>query len=456
VLCIVSCKKDETVKSETEAESNEHLLGGIATSFDFSENAFGEQMNGVTSNEEDMFVIGNSFFRNNWTTAPASASARDGLGPLYNAISCGSCHFKDGRGKPTLSGIDGEVNEGLLFRINTGMGGEHGSTLPDEIYGGQIQPNGIMGVNGETKPTVTYAPVTGKYADGSTYTLRKPVYQFTNLQYGALTATNISPRLAQQLPGLGLLETVTEQTLLKNVDEADVNGDGISGRANYVWNAVTQTTTIGRFGWKANQPSLLQQTAAAFNGDIGITSNIFPKDHITVIEQNTIGNKANGGEPEITDKDLQQVVFYLQTIAVPAQRNYTTETIVKGKQLFVQLNCSGCHLPKMQTGSNTIASLNNQTIRPYTDLLLHDMGEGLADGAADFLATGNEWRTAPLWGIGMIKTVNKQVFLLHDGRARNIEEAILWHGGEAEKSKTGFTRLSKSEREAVLQFLENL
>jgi CxxC motif-containing protein (DUF1111 family) len=461
VLCLEtfflqSCQEDDTYIDIAEVEENEELSGGALTTFDKSENAFGNQAAGLTSEESDFFVIGNSFFRSNWTTAPASASARDGLGPLMNAVSCGSCHNLDGRAKPPVA-ID-DTSLGLLFRLSIHGVTENGSPKPDPNYGLQLNTKAISNAEPEAIVKVSYTEIAGKYDDGTSYSLRKPKYEFSNWAYGTpADGLLFSPRIGMQVYGLGLLEALAEQSILANVDESDKNNDGISGKANYVWDAVSKSKKIGRFGWKSNQPSLHQQTAGAFLGDIGITSSLFPNENLIGTTFNLFKDFPNGGQPEISDENLKNVVFYMQTLAVPARRDWKDATVLRGKKVFEQANCVACHAPKFKTDNNySIKQLRNQTIRPYTDLLLHDMGEDLADNRSDFLATGNEWRTAPLWGIGMIKTVNKHSFLLHDGRARNSEEAILWHGGEAKNSMLFFKKLSKSDREALLKFIESL
>jgi CxxC motif-containing protein (DUF1111 family) len=224
-----------------------------------------------------------------------------------------------------------------------------------------------------------------------------------------------------------------------------------------VWDESLQQIVLGRFGWKANMPSVRQQVAGAFSGDIGITTSLFPAEGLTPTQKDLYPDLPHGGTPEITDENLNKISTYVRTLAVPARRDWKEKDILRGKLLFTSLNCSACHVPQMTTGnSNTISALNSQTIRPYTDLLLHDMGEDLADGRPDFVATGSEWRTPPLWGLGMIEVVNGHTFLLHDGRARNMEEAILWHGGEATQSRDAFIQLSKDDREKLLKFLKSL
>lgn len=455
-MAILSCKQDEN-QGLASVETDEQYAGGRnGTAFDFGKNAFGAQVQEMTSEERGQFVTGNSFFRANWVTAPASVQTLDGLGPIFNAISCGACHFKDGRAQPPAT--PDEALNGLLFRLSIPGMAANGGPLPEPIYGGQWQDKAILNVQPEGRVQVSYQEIAGQYPDGSTYSLRKPIYTFLDFNYGTPAAGwMFSPRIAPQMPGLGLLEIVPEQDILAWADENDTDQDGISGRPNRVWDEASQQTLLGRFGWKANQPNLAQQTAGAFNGDIGITSNLFPNDHLSPTQLAIYPNLANGGAPEIPDDILGKVVTYCRTLAVPARRDHDDQEVLRGKFLFTELNCSGCHRPGMKTGTDgQIAALHNQQIRPYTDLLLHDLGAELADGRPDFLATGNEWRTAPLWGIGLISTVNEHTKLLHDGRARNVEEAILWHGGEAEKTRENFKKLSKSDREALIKFVNSL
>ena len=445
-------------KAQEPAERTE-LLGGQTTIFNTTPNAFGQPVPGLEREQELLFFVGNSFFNQNWVTAPASTTARDGLGPFFNARSCAGCHFKDGRGRPPE--FDGEAPTGLLLRL--GMSGRdiHGSRLPEPTYGLQFQTDAVEGVKKEGDVIIKHEEVTGEYADGTTYTLRKPVYSFENLAYGELNPeAATSPRIANQMIGLGLLEAVPEERLLELADPADADEDGISGRPNYVWDVQNSRMATGRFGWKAEQPSVLQQVSAAFSGDIGITNSLFPKEGCAVAEVDcsSLTSGANAeGEPEIEADDLLKVALYSSSLAVPAQRDFDSEAVVKGRELFTQLGCESCHTPKHVTGVHpSIPALSKQTIYPYTDLLLHDMGEGLADDLNDFQATGSEWRTPPLWGIGLFETVNGHTRYLHDGRARNLEEAVLWHGGEAEESKERFLQLEQGQREQLLAFLGSL
>ena len=450
---LVGCSSsDEEEYITLTAEEGEQYSGGETTVFNTSEEAFGFFAPNISFDEQTDFGIGNSFFRQNWVIAPASTTARDGVGPYFNAISCSSCHFKDGRGRTPL--FDGETGHGLLLRLSIPGVDANGASLPDPIYGGQLQDNAILGQTTQGIYTITNEAIQESYADGTVVTLQKPTYYIGNLGFGAL-ATNlqISPRIANQVIGLGLLEAVSEATILGFI--AQNNKDGISGKANYVYDLTSKSQKLGRFGWKANQPSIRQQVAAAFSGDMGITTSLFPNENLPFgVDGSTI---PNGGEPEITDSNLDKVVFYSSTLGVPARRNYTNKTVLEGKKNFATIGCTSCHIPKMTTGStHAITALRNQVIRPYTDMLLHDMGDRLADNTPDFLATGKDWRTPPLWGIGLISTVNGHTNLLHDGRAKNVEEAILWHGGEAETAKNAFKKLAKEDRNAILDFINSL
>ena len=431
------------------------LSGGETTVFDQSVNAFALPAPGLSSQDELLFFVGNSFFNQNWVQAPSSTTARDGLGPYFNAKSCSGCHFKDGRGQPPT--IAGQLSQGFIIRLSIPGKGPHGEPLDDPNYGGQFQEHAIDGLKKEGDYTLNWEEITGNYPDGNSFVLRKPIINFGELNYGEMQqGIMYSPRVAPQMIGLGLLEAIEENTILSFADINDKNGDGISGKPNYVWNAIDQKVQLGKFGWKANQPTILQQISGAFSGDMGISTDHFPEQNIAS-SQNKYRDYATGGEPEIEKDDLHKLHLYSSTLAVPARRNVDDKDVMKGEKIFAEIGCDNCHIQKIQTGVHAEFSiLSNQTITPYTDLLLHDMGEGLADGRPDFEATGQEWRTPPLWGIGLFQTVNKHTFYLHDGRARNLSEAILWHGGEAEKSKNEFIQLSQKQREQLIVFLGSL
>ncbi len=433
----------------------EAYSGGDTTIFDDTAKAFSLGLPNLSLERRRSFATGNSFFERTWVVAPASAVSSDGLGPVFNAISCSSCHTDDGRGRPPLA--DGEPFEGLLVRLSIPGTGPHGEPVPDPAYGGQFNHQSIPGVDGEGEITITYTEAPGTYPDGDPYSLRVPEYEFADLNFGSIDDDiMISPRVGPSVFGLGLIAAIDTGTLEDLADPDDTNGDGISGRPNYVWDALAGETRIGRFGWKANVATLEEQSSGAFLGDIGITSPLFPVQNCTAA-QTACGAAPNGGTPEIDQEKIDFITFYMHTLAVPGTRDWDDPDVIDGRRLFDSVRCSRCHLPVIETGTHPdFPELSNQTIRPFTDLLLHDMGPDLADGRPDFLATGSEWRTPPLWGIGLQETVNGHTFLLHDGRARNLEEAILWHGGEAAQSRDLFKNLSRTDRAKLVRFLESL
>lgn len=429
-------------------------LGGDTTAFDRTRNAFSLSARNLTNLERRTFEVGDSFFNQNWVTAPASTDARDGLGPTFNAQSCSSCHTRDGRGRPPENAAD--PTRGLLLRLSRPGADPYGAPLPVPNYGSQLQDRAIGLVPPEGSLGLTYYEIPGVYADGEPYTLLSPRYAIQNPAFGPLSNDlMLSPRVAPSVFGAGLLEAIPESVILALADPEDANGDGISGRPNMVWNWQQGTATLGRFGWKANQPTVEQQVAAAFLGDIGITSTLFPEENCPPI-QTDCRSAPNGGAPELPAERLRKITFYNRTLAVPAMRNLDDPQVVAGAKLFLSAGCAACHTPQHITGESDIPALSQQTIYPYTDLLLHDMGAGLADGRPDFLANGREWRTPPLWGIGLLQTVNGHTRLLHDGRARTVAEAILWHGGEGQQSRDNFIGLSQAERDALIAFINSL
>lgn len=460
LLCILtftlSCSKDDGYQAldpQSLYEEGEEFHTGNLGVFDVTGDAFGQEISGLTSTQAAEFATGNSLFTQNWVMAPASTTARDGLGPTFNARACANCHFEDGRGTPL---VNGEITGGFLMRISLPGQDQFGNNNPVPGYNTQIQDRANINADFEAKVNVTWETIAGEYPDGSTYELRKPTYSFSQEQFGSLEGVQMSPRVGTQTIGLGLINALPDSEILQFADEFDTDGDGISGRPNYVWNLETQSATLGKYGWKANTPTLKQQIASAFHGDMGLTTTLFSENNCPDPQQ-ACQDAPDGGAPEVTDIQLDRVLLYQAALAVPNRRNYKDDNVLLGKQLFKELNCVGCHKTDLKTGTSAILSqLSNINIRPYSDFLLHDMGEALADNRPDFLATGREWRTQPLWGIGLIEAVNDHTFLLHDGRARNVEEAILWHGGEAENSKQAFINLNKEERQQVLDFINSL
>ena len=434
------------VGTPTTAETDEALSGGVGTSFDATSKAYTFPLTGLTGALLAQHQAGDALFEATFVAPPAQINA--GLGPIFNNTSCRSCHTNDGRARVP---VGDEPFNGLLFRISGPGQDAHGGPLAAAGFGLQVQTRAVFGTQPEMDIQIDYEAVAGSFSDGETYALRKPTYTPTNTYIPLPPGAMLSPRIANPNFGLGLLAAVPDATLAQLADEADVNGDGISGRLNWVWNYETNQRVVGRFGWKASQPTLKQQAAAALEGDVGITTPLFPNEASLGQLQDVPTHN-----PELSNQALDELTVYLQTLAVPARRTPVDKTVLAGKGLFAQAGCGGCHVPRLQTGPSAVAQLANQTIRPYTDLLLHDMGEALSDGRPDYVATAREWRTAPLWGIGLNKLVSGHTQFLHDGRARSITEAILWHGGEAQKSREAFRTMPKSSRTALLTFLESL
>lgn len=429
------------------------LPGGATTVVDKSALAFGMPAANLSAERSTDFFVGNSFFKTNWVTAPASTEARDGLGPLFNARSCSSCHPNDGRGRPP---IGDEEFVGLLLRVGR-PGPDGGGDRPDPVYGDQIQTSALSGVPPEGRPRVSYEDVEGAYADGTPFRLRRPLFRLEDPGYGPFAADlRLSPRVAPAVFGLGLLENVPEEALLALADEDDRDADGISGRPNRVSPSDGGEPVLGRFGWKAGKPTVEAQIAAAFLGDIGITSPLHPTENVTPAQREA-ATRPSGGAPEIDAETLAFVTFYTKTLAVPARRDPDAPEVRRGQALFRTAGCAACHVEELETGVDPLfPELSGQRIHPYTDLLLHDLGPGLADGRPEEGATGSEWRTPPLWGLGLLRVVNGHSDLLHDGRARDVAEAILWHGGEAQQARDAFLRLRADERAALVAFVEDL
>lgn len=438
-----------------QVEDGELYPGGETTNtFLQGSNAFILPAENMHVEHEPSFYTGNSFFNQSWVETPASTQKRDGLGPFFNARSCASCHFKDGRGAPPE---DGEPFLSLLLKVGMDEEDEYGQAKPSPKYGGQIQNFSILAIEDEAQSHVEYVEISGQYGDGSSYSLIKPTYTITDsTSTQEVSELHISPRIAPVVIGMGLLESIPLSRLESLADPYDDNNDGISGRINWVWDEKKQDLGVGRFGWKAEITTVEQQVATAFVHDIGITNPIF-SEHRCGTEQLDCQDQPYGGTPEIEQDLFDKVVLYSSLLAVPMRRNWEERTVQEGKVLFHEVGCASCHVPNHTTASEaSFVELIHQNIWPYTDLLLHDMGEGLADGLRGFQASGAEWRTPPLWGIGLVEKVNRHTRFLHDGRARNLTEAILWHGGEAETSKNLFQDLSMDEREAIVSFVRSL
>ena len=454
-LILFSCKKAKEYYPKNFYENGEELSVGILTNKLSGSNAFNHAVPNLPLNEDLLFYVGNSLFQQSWIRSGGSTTARDGLGPTFNANACSECHRKVGRGKPLEAGQ--RFSKGFLLRISKPGKNIYGGPKSVHGYGNQIQERSNLGIPIEANVEVNYEFVSGSFDDGESYELRKPIYSIVDEQFGSLQGVFSSPRVGQQVIGLGLIDALAVEDILINQDEFDSNNDGISGKANLVWNFSTNKTQVGRFGWKANEPTLLQQVASAFSGDIGLTNSVFPNKNCPS-PQKDCNSEKNGGNPEVTDRQLNNIMVYSSSLSVPIRRNYDKKNVLNGKKLFRDMKCNSCHKEVFKTSNNYPfnPTLQNITIRPFSDFLLHDMGEGLADNRPDYLANGKEWRTQPLWGLGLIQEVNKHNFLLHDGRARGIQEAILWHSGEAENSKNSYKKLTKKDREDVLAFLNSL
>lgn len=442
--------------------------GGKTTVYSNGRNAFSLPAANLNDAERTRFVVGNSFFKRNWVQAPASTTARDGLGPHFLARSCAGCHVQDGRAQPPdfHNPLSPQPFAGLLMRLSVPGTDAHGGPKHEPVYGDQFNTMGVNGVKGEGTLTLSYETIPGQYADGTAYALEKPIYHLTDLGYGPMAAdVMVSPRIAPQVIGLGLLEAIAESDILANAKAQAATAGTIKGQPNYVWDAYGERMMLGRFGWKANVASVAHQSSAAFLGDIGITSKRFPHQTCTPAQKDCLeaptGNAKGKNGVEIEDYVLDEVIFYQSTLAPAARRNAQDEQVLRGESLFHAAQCAQCHRPSYRTSEALFPSLSSkalsgQDITPYTDLLLHDMGPALADGRPDFAANGQQWRTPPLWGIGLLPAVNNHQRLLHDGRARGVAEAILWHGGEAEPAREQFRHMPAPDRAALVQFVESL
>lgn len=433
---------------------------------------FSHPSGNMTFEGRQQFLVGNGLFRKDWVSAPSSTQASDGLGPLFNARSCQACHVKDGRGTvPGFDPLERSDAVALLLRLSvppvteaerTALAKGDIAALPEPMYGTQLQNFAVAGLPSEGRLEIDYSPIPVKLAGGETATLMQPTYRIEDLGYGPMRAdTQISPRLAPPMIGLGLLEAIHEDDILGQVG-AD-KGDGISGKPNWVEDLRTGKKVLGRFNWKAGQPTVEQQSAAAFSNDMGLSSPLFPSHYgdctpaQTECHKMPHGAQPHLGEHEVPERLMEFVTIYSTNLAVPQRRDTDDARVLAGKKLFYEANCIGCHTPKYVTRRDAKQPEHQfQLIWPYTDMLLHDMGEGLADGVGEGEANGREWRTPPLWGIGLTRVVNPNATYLHDGRARTLLEAILWHGGEAQAARDRVVNMSPQERADLIRFLESL
>jgi len=523
LLSLFGCNSDNSEKTIEKKiaypdYTDVKALGGDTTTFDtaLSGHAFSTPAVNLSDEELAQHLAGDANFEIAFATAPNEEHPEfDGLGPVFNNADCNSCHQRDGRptsivvpkgSAPVMLGS----SDGIFLRISIedndqqcieqNAGNNYCAPVPVPQFSDQLFHRGVLkarsdwsenpaGGQADVYLSYQYSEVT--YSDGEIVTLKKPVFEVRNPYDapGEVKGNNNLSRLFQDdvkfgarngMPvfGLGLLEAIKEEDILALADESDANNDGISGRANYVFDKIKAVNnnpnpiSIGRFGWKANAPTVRQQSLGALRGDMGITNPLFPEESIAgtllhdeyLARTNYVDTGADlDGEPEADQVFSDDVTFYVETLAVPARRNVDDAAVREGARLFQKVNCTGCHNPSFTTdtdmkigGEKAINGLEGQVIYPFTDMLLHDMGDDLADGRRDFLATGHEWKTRPLWGIGLTKTVNPGAGFLHDGRAKTLEEAILWHGGEALKSKEEFMLLNKSDRDSLISFLNSL
>jgi len=474
-ICMASLAASEVIAPRFSTEVGEESPGGSATtreSIDTPE-AFSHASQGIGLEGEAKFKVGNAIFRKLWASSPSSTHGSDGLGPLYNSRSCQGCHVKDGRGHPPSANYPADTAESMFLRLSIPpqndaqkqlLAAHRINSIAEPTYGEQLQNLAVHGLDNEGRMHITYSDEPVTLGDGTLVKLRRPTYRVEALKHGPLhPETMLSPRVAPQMIGIGLLEAIPESDIRANADPDDRDNDGISGRTNEVWSPDDETVALGRFGWKAGKPSVRTQAASALAIDMGLSNPLDrrPSGDCTAAEPACLdapnGNTDRDDNLEVGPKVFDHLVFYSQNLAVPPRRSFADPVVRQGKTLFYGLNCQGCHAPSFTTGNvDGQPQLSQQKIWPYSDLLLHDMGEGLADHRPEGVADGREWRTAPLWGIGLTQLVSGHTLFLHDGRARSIEEAILWHGGEALAARDGYAALPKAEREALIKFVESL
>lgn len=423
---------------------------GRATVRESGRSAFTQHLPDLTDDQLATFALGNHVFNTSWVEAPSTVEKFDGLGPYYSRRSCSGCHIRDGRGVPPGSpGDDGTFVYGLARELDETL-------VPDPKYGEQLSEDALPGVAPEANVAVHWLEQPFRFPDGEIASLRSPAYEVHGLPLGPLAFdTHLRPRLAPALIGVGLLEAVPDSEILAREDPDDTDGDGVSGRARQIPDGPEGEFEVGRFGWKADQATIVDQVARALRLDIGITSDVQPEDDVTPAES-LAANRPEGGHPEIDSATFSALVDYCAMLAVPARRNAWDPRVIHGAAVFAAAGCGSCHGGSYTTEASDFVALSQQKIEPGTDLLLHDMGQGLAEAVSDPTVTGAEWRTPPLWGLGLHSRVSGHRYLLHDGRARTLIEAILWHGGEARGSRDRFVRMPSAERQALLDYLESL
>ena len=475
VLCVSAAGATalEQTRDFTRAEPGEALPGGQTTSAKgHDRHAFSHPAPNLEPGQGLDFKVGNGFFKRLWVSAPSSTRSADGLGPLFNARACQQCHIRDGRGHPPAANWPADNAVSMFLRLSVPPASEDERrrlregrmlSVPEPTYGHQLQDFAQQGLRPEGRLHITYATLPVRLADGTLINLRKPTYTVTELAYGPLHPdTMLSPRVAPAMIGLGLLELIPEADILVKADPEDADGDGISGKPQMTWDREAGRPALGRYSWKAGIATVRQQVADAFAGDIGISTPLAPRHwgDCTAAQADCLAapNGADAAEgAEATAAVLDLVTFYSRHLAVPKRAKAEDRQVLAGKRIFHAAGCVACHTPKHVTGKDAERpALSGQLIWPYTDMLLHDMGDGLADGRPEGKADGREWRTPPLWGIGLTQTVSGHGNFLHDGRARNLLEAILWHGGEAAPARERVRGLNADDRAALLAFLGSL
>lgn len=452
-------------------EPFEPMQGGAGTSRKRPDrDAFSRSNSNLTFEEQHSFKVGNGLFKKLWASSPSSTRASDGLGPLYNARSCQGCHLKDGRGRPPRPG-DEAVSLFLRLSIPPQTDAQRRAladrtilSVPEPVYGGQFQHFAVPGLAGEGRFDIDLEDIVVPLNGGETAVLQKPSYRLRDLGFGEMHGeTMVSPRVAPPMIGLGLVQAIHPGDLKALADPEDLDGDGISGKVSHVRDPQSGELAVGRFGWKASNATLRSQTAGAFSGDIGISTPDKPDNFGDCTQAQAAcralphGEQAHLGPSEAPDPVMELVTFYSENLAVPMRRGVDDPEVLRGKQVFYRAGCPACHQPKFVTSRAAENPAHRfQLIWPYSDFLLHDMGEGLADHRPVGDASGREWRTPPLWGIGLTETVNNHTRFLHDGRARNLLEAILWHDGEAKHARDTVVALSPRDRRSLIRFLESL
>jgi CxxC motif-containing protein (DUF1111 family) len=431
-----------SLRAELLAAPIDARLGGDTTIRSDGEDAYTVIAPNASEDERRLFAFGNRLFNTAWAAYPGPVQSFDGLGPTFNRAACSDCHVRDGRGAPPPR--PGDPMDSILVRLSAPNSAAHPS------YGDQLQDRAIGGVPAEGRAVVSYEPVGGIYGDGTPFTLLRPTVSFVDLAFGPLDDARVSLRVAPAMIGLGLLEAVPLSTLEALSDPEDRDGDGISGRINWIPRP-DGAPAAGRFGWKANVATLAEQSAAAAAGDLGITSRLAPQRNCPAVQVRCAAAQQDT-DPELSDSFFDRLVVYVRMLAVPAARGLDAAPVRRGEGVFRALGCAACHAPTLRTAA-ALPALPSQTFHPFTDLLVHDMGEGLADHRSDGSASGTEWRTPPLWGLGLLERVNGHTRLLHDGRARGFAEAILWHGGEGEAAKEAFRKAPAHDRAALIAFL---